>query len=71
LGELESSASAGGSGAGIRRGTANLPLKRALRPDVPEPFPREETTMADKSKGVDGKKKRKKKPPELKETKKR
>jgi hypothetical protein len=58
-------------GAGIRRGAANLPLKRALRPDVPEPFPRGETTMADKSKGVDGKKKRKKKPPELKESKKR
>jgi hypothetical protein len=31
---------------------------------------REETPMAEKSKGNDGKKKRKKKPPELKETKK-
>jgi len=31
----------------------------------------EETDMRDKSKGNDGKKRRKKKPPELKETKKR
>jgi hypothetical protein len=31
----------------------------------------EETDMRDKSKGVDGKKRRKKKPPELKEPKKR
>jgi hypothetical protein len=31
----------------------------------------EEIDMRDKSKGVDGKKRRKKKPPELKETKKR
>jgi hypothetical protein len=33
--------------------------------------PQEETDMRDKSKGVDGKKRRKKKPPELKEPKKR
>src|SRR5262245_13728968 len=33
-------------------------------------MPHEDTSMADKSKGNDGKKRRKKKPPELKETKK-
>jgi hypothetical protein len=42
-----------------------------FRPTFRSRFQGEETTMADKSKGNDGKKKRKKKPPELKESKKR
>jgi len=65
----------------IRR--ENSPLKRrrtTAPPGTPEGrvdapargcLAQEETNMRDKSKGVDGKKRRKKKPPELKETKKR
>jgi len=44
-------------------------LRRHRLPD--DCLAEEETGMRDKSKGVDGKKRRKKKPPELKEPKKR
>jgi hypothetical protein len=55
---------------GIRFRDANRPSHRWNRlPD--DCLAQEETGMRDKSKGVDGKKRRKKKPPELKEPKKR
>jgi hypothetical protein len=51
-------------------GGLNLPsLRRDRLPDGC--LAQEEIDMRDKSKGVDGKKRRKKKPPELKEPKKR